>query len=367
MYPNSRIYVAASSQHVGKTTTTLGLMAALKAQGLDTGYCKPVGQKFVEYKGERVDKDALLFASFFDFELAKELHSPVILGPGVVARHLDGTHVPSQPVMWADQELQDRYQTVIYEGTGHPGVGSAVGLSNADVAAMLKSPVVMVVEAGIGKTLDQLALNVALFRAQGVPIVGVVVNKALPEKIEKIRYYVSRGLKQFGIPLLGVVPYVPQLGLPQIQTLQQEIEADCWLHRDQCHRPFHELLSSHSLDQVGRHPSKQWLLVVSDRRASRSLNHFQQIDKVNPSLPSPLAGIVVAGDEPCLTRENLQYLQKHRIPVLISPMDTYEVVLSFGKLEVKISTRTPWKMQQAVSLFRQHVDISPLLEARIWN
>ncbi|MEL6392284.1 MAG: dethiobiotin synthase [Bacteroidota bacterium] len=43
-----RLYIAATSQHVGKTTSTLGLMAAIKERGINVGYCKPVGQQFVD-------------------------------------------------------------------------------------------------------------------------------------------------------------------------------------------------------------------------------------------------------------------------------------------------------------------------------
>lgn len=39
--PQRSIYVAATSQHVGKTTMTLGLIAALRDQGVDVGYSKP--------------------------------------------------------------------------------------------------------------------------------------------------------------------------------------------------------------------------------------------------------------------------------------------------------------------------------------
>ena len=47
---------------------------------------------------------------------------------------------------------------VVYEGTGHPGVGSVVDLSNAEVAKQLESEVILVLEGGIGNTLDRLSL-----------------------------------------------------------------------------------------------------------------------------------------------------------------------------------------------------------------
>ena len=55
---------------------------------------------------------------------------------------------------------------VIYEGTGHPGVGSVADLSNARVAKLLNAGVVIIVEGGIGNTIDLLNLSASLFREQ---------------------------------------------------------------------------------------------------------------------------------------------------------------------------------------------------------
>ncbi len=60
----------------------------------------------------------------------------------------------------------------MYEGTGHPGVGSVVDMSNAQVAQLLGAPVVMIVEGGIGSTIDLLNMNLALFRERRVPRKG---------------------------------------------------------------------------------------------------------------------------------------------------------------------------------------------------
>lgn len=83
------IYVAASSQHVGKTTCTLGIVANLLAKGYNTGYCKPVGQKFISLNGTIADKDAVLFSEVIGFKMKPEIHSPVILGRGVTKEFLD--------------------------------------------------------------------------------------------------------------------------------------------------------------------------------------------------------------------------------------------------------------------------------------
>jgi len=55
-----RLFVAATRQNEGKTTTSLGLIAALLKRGLKVGFIKPVGQRYVKHEGMKVDEDALL-------------------------------------------------------------------------------------------------------------------------------------------------------------------------------------------------------------------------------------------------------------------------------------------------------------------
>jgi len=177
------IYVAATSQHVGKTTSTLGLVSAFQQRGLNIGYCKPVGQKFI--RDMYVDKDTLLFADLIKFDIRPEIHSPVVL-PSQKVRELI-KHPESndfeQRILNAKRELEQLHDLTIYEGTGHPGVGSVVNHSNARVAKLLDAGVVMIVEGGIGSTIDMLHMCTALFREEGVPIIGVIINKVRQDKL----------------------------------------------------------------------------------------------------------------------------------------------------------------------------------------
>jgi cobyric acid synthase len=68
---------------------------------------------------------------------------------------------------------------VLCEGSGHAGVGSVFDLSNAQVAKMLGCKVIIVTRGGIGKPIDEVALNQALFEKEGVEIIGVILNQVL--------------------------------------------------------------------------------------------------------------------------------------------------------------------------------------------
>ena len=191
------LFIAATGQHVGKTTSTLGILSQLIELGYNTGYCKPVGQQFVSVDGHIADKDAVLFSKVIGFEIKPQLHSPVILGKGATSAYLEEPDKFNfrHDIIEAANQLNAESDIIVFEGTGHAGVGSVVHLSNADVAKMLDAGVVIVVEGGIGNTIDRLSLNLSLFQDQAVPVVGVIVNKVIPEKKDRLLISLRKSCK----------------------------------------------------------------------------------------------------------------------------------------------------------------------------
>ncbi len=359
-----RLYVAATNQHVGKTTSTLGLASILKERGLDIGYCKPVGQRFLDLDDIRVDKDTLLFADLLGFQLQPQLHSPVILGKGATTSFLDNPsdfHL-SRDVRHAADCLADQHEFVIFEGTGHPGVGSIVNLSNADVAKMINSPVVMIVEGGIGSTIDRLNMSIALFREQEVPILGIIVNKVMPDRLEKIKYYVGKKLSQMGLPLLGVVPYDETLAHPIISTINEAIDGYVIHNIDLVERKVEDIMAGSLVDANRIKESKNLLLVVGANRVNSAVHKVDLLCKVNNIEVSPIAGIVASGEGE-INKETIEYVQKHRIPLIRTHLDTFGSVIKISKIEVKINLHTPWKIRRAIDLIEENIDLDPILAA----
>ena len=60
-----QLYLAATGMNRGKTTVAIGLLAALMERGLETGFIKPVGQRYAVVDGVPADEDAILMRSVF--------------------------------------------------------------------------------------------------------------------------------------------------------------------------------------------------------------------------------------------------------------------------------------------------------------
>ena len=357
------IYVAATRQHVGKTTSTLGLAASFKKQGINTGYCKPVGQKHVELKGSVVDKDAVLFADLLKLDIEPSIHSPVIIGKGATAKYLENPDAVDLEQMITDarRTLETTHDGVIYEGTGHPGVGSVAGVSNARVAQLLDAEVVMVVEGGVGSTIDMLNMTTALFREHNVPIAGVIVNKVLPSKMDMVKKYVKIWLDKNDLKLLGVVPHDNTLGYPLVWTIAKTINGVIELHNEKGFNKVEKILAGSLVDLDSLTKSSDNLLVVSSRVIDEAILRIKTISETEGFEDTPLSGVVVTGADP-LSPISENYINEFNLPLVRTELDTFGAVIKISNLEVKINRRTPWKISKAIELINDHVDIDYLIQ-----
>lgn len=358
------IYVAATGQHVGKTTTTLGLVSAFMRMGLEVGYCKPVGQKFLDIKNLRVDKDTLLFADLIHFDLDPKLHSPVILGQGATSIYLDNPtkYNLNKRILHAAHELERNNQLVIFEGTGHPGVGTVADVSNADVAKMLNAAVIMIVEGGIGSTIDKLNMSLSLFRENDVQLLGVIINKVWPDKMDKIKHYVGKSLEKMNLPLLGTIPYDRSLAYPLMLSVNDAINGEVVENPDKLDNQVEDILAGSLIDLKELKSSNNLLLVVSSQTLDKAIKKIEFFSKMLSLDDTPLSGIVITGDSD-IAGSCKKYVAKHKIPMIRTRLDTYGSVLKISRIEVKINLQTPWKIKRAIELIEENVDLKQILRS----
>lgn len=226
------IFVAATKQHVGKTSTSLALMSGLQKRFDKVGFMKPVGQVCLpvweeDIKQEiQVDKDVVVMRQHFGLDpLPYRYMSPVLIPKGYTRNYLDGNireDIHEELVRQAYDKISSACDVVLMEGTGHAAVGSIVGASNARVASWVGAEMVLVANGGLGSTFDELDLNKNLCDQHNVPIAGVIINKVIPDKLEQTRHYIGKALDtNWGVPLLGVVPDRPFLGCPALKDLER--------------------------------------------------------------------------------------------------------------------------------------------------
>src|SRR3954454_24613931 len=223
-----RIFIAATRQNDGKTTTSLGLLSALQRIHGRIGYIKPVGQRFVEIEEQKIDEDTVLMDRVYRLNCPLVDMSPIAVEPDFTRKYLQSSN--NEALVKKIQKAFDRVawekDFVLCEGSGHAGVGSVFDLSNAQVAKILNAKVIIVSQGGIGKPIDEVSLNRALFEKEGVEIIGVILNKVLMGKVDFVTEFARRGLKRKGLELLGVIPHHSILSCPTMDQIREELQAE---------------------------------------------------------------------------------------------------------------------------------------------
>src|SRR5271169_2463512 len=223
-----RIFIAATRQNEGKTTTSLGLLSALQQFYPRIGYIKPVGQRFIEIEEQKIDEDTVLMDQVYQLNCPLVDMSPIAVEPDFTRKYLQVSNNEAlvKKIMKAFDRVAWEKDFVLCEGSGHAGVGSVFDLSNAQVAKILGAKVIIISQGGIGKPIDEVYLNQAVFEREGVEIIGVILNKVLPDKVDFIKEFARRGFRRKGLELLGVVPHSSILSSPTMELIQEELDAE---------------------------------------------------------------------------------------------------------------------------------------------
>ena len=357
------LYLAATGQNRGKTTVSLGVMDGFRRRGLSTGFIKPVGQRTIIQDGVPADEDAILMKTVFGLPEPLDRMSPVHIPRGFTQAYIDGTVVEDLParIRAAHARFAAERDILLIEGTGHAGVGAVIGLSNAVVAAMLGTPAVIVSEGGVGRPIDEIVLNKALFERSGVRVAGAIVNKVDLAAKPDLARTLERGLARHGIPLLGVLPYRPILSNPTLAMVLEGVDGET-IHPgpdlDQVIGgvSIGAMEPQHMLQRIG---PRSLIIVPGDRDdLIAGLVHAR---RVRAEAGGDALGLVLTGGY----RPRAAVLDAIRAADLfatIVPEDTYIVASKVHDLLVKTHSADRGKIEEIKALVWEHLFIDRVLD-----
>jgi len=357
-----KIFIAAIDKNSGKSTTSISLLHLASKKYRRVGFIKPFGGQTVNFHGKVVDKDVALMAQVFDLSCDLKLMSPVVLSPDTTRQVVDGVIAPEelqQRILHAYLELEKQCDFMIIEGSGHPGVGSVMGISNARIARMLDAPVLLVTGGGLGDVVDRLAMIEALFEKEQVDLRAILVNKLIPEKSERSLDYLRRALGGHSFQVLRGFDYQPVLANPTLRRISTVLDLPVHGNRREMQRIIYQVLvaaaSTQRFLELLKKPS---LIVVTSSRNELlvTLAHLYQM----PEYRSLIVGLVISGGIP-INEITQQILDKSKIPYLRAENGiTADLYQKINKDVSKIVAEDREKLDLICSLAEQTLDFDAI-------
>jgi len=360
-----KIFIAATMQNDGKTTVSLGLIAALKKRFYSIGFIKPIGQRYLLEQGYKVDKDSVLIEEVFGIkckECSIKDMSPVAIDKGFTERYIENGPEEDYAKIIKDSFsiLAKNADLIVIEGTGHAGVGSVIGLSNAAVARLLDANVILISSGGIGKPIDEVMLNKALFDKEGVNLAGVIVNKVLPEKYDKVARLVKMGLEKNGLNVLGILPYQKILDVPTMREIKDELKIDTLFTGENLDWQAENILigAMQVRDALNFIKNNTLMIIPGDR--DDMIKAVCDLNMGKLKIDCRIAGIVLSGG--IMPKAwTLNFLTQAKIPTLITKEDTYSVASRIYSLVAKLKPQDSAKIKIIFDMVEKYVDIDKVL------
>jgi len=312
-----KIFISAIDKNSGKTTTSIALMHLARKKYERVGYIKPFGGQTVMFRKRVVDKDVALMAQVFG--LVKDLNfmSPVVLAPDTTHKVIDGKISPAElqeRIVHACAELEKKCDFIIIEGSGHPGVGSVMQISNARIAHLLDAPTLLVTGGGLGNVVDRLSMIKLLFEKEQVDVRAILVNMLIPEKRERSLDYLKRALKEESFGVIGGFDYQPILANPTLRRISRLLDLPLHGNKREIQKIIYKVhagaASTQRVMELIQEPS---LVIVSSSRDELlvTLAHLYQM----PHYRALIVGLVISGASP-ISDITQQILVKSKIPYM---------------------------------------------------
>ena len=359
-----RLFIAATRQNEGKTTLALGLILALKKRYKNIGFIKPVGQRYVQEGAIKVDEDSILIERACAMDCFLKDMSPIAVEKNFTREYL--LHPDPKPFIRQIQEsfakVAEGKDMVIIEGTGHAGVGSVFDLSNATVAKILEAPVIIVSSGGIGRPIDEIALNQSLFKEKDVSIIGAIINKILPEKLSMVKEFLARGLSRLSLDFLGVIPLERYLSSPTIEQIVEDCKGEVLNGRAFLKNAAEKIVIGAMTPHSALDYFAAGTLVITPGDREDIILAALGLSMTKVDVKKALAGLVLTGGiRPHRTIMDL--IKKTELPVVLVEEDSYSAASKVHDLVIKLHPGDIAKIEKVKKLIEKHIDINKIISA----
>jgi uncharacterized protein len=378
------VYIAGFRQHAGKTVASIGLISLLRKymSPEKIGYIKPVGQELIQLSdGIKVDKDVKVIEKFCGIpDMNLENLSPVQLGSGFTKSYLKSKDKNSISKGFAI-DIEESFATmsnkeiIIAEGTGHPGVGGIVGLSNAHVVNLINADILYISGGGIGKALDMLEVDLSYFLYMKSNLRGILFNRLIPDKIATVKEYINEKLLQEMYPdfkhplsIYGYLPSIDDLPNPSMAVVKKQLKKAEAIGDPET-EPWHKTCRSIKIISLQEeYLDLEKFLHSSDIVviAAGSKGRIKKIIEYSDKMSSPIGGLVIscAIKDRRIKQENLDRINRSKIPTLLLT-DNTEIVerkLFYTFENTKIQLYDNKKILEIEDMFNEHFQMEKFMD-----
>lgn len=361
---NKAVYIATTEPNSGKSIISLGLMQLLLGKVSKVGYFRPIIDDFEE---GGVDNHINTVLNYFNLDLKFEDAYAFTRSEVIQKKHDNKDDEIISKIIEKFKAVEDRFDFVLVEGTSFSGKGSIGEFDiNVLIAKNLGVPAI-ILESGIGKTLNELVDSLHLaydsFEDKGVQVLSVIGNKVEQQSIQLV---VSELEKYFPSEVIvNAIPLNPILANPSIKEIVEVLNAkilfgEAYINNQAGYFSVGAMQLPNYLNHLLKEDS---LVITPGDRADLILGALQA--NVSENYPS-ISGIVLTGG--LIPEESINKLIEGLsdvVPIIAVDGGTFAVVNAIGAIKSQIYAENKQKISTSIKDFEKYVKVDDLIERLI--
>ena len=240
-------------------------------------------------------------------------------------------------------------------GAGPGGYVAAIRLGQ------LNKKVVLVSLGGIGRSIDEIMLNKAVFDLHGVELVGVIINKIQQDKYDKVSRYISKGLERQGIRVFGNIPFVPLLNSPTIVSIFEKMNGELMSTKTGFSNRVENCLIGDMVPHDALTQLKPNTLFIVPANREGLIMAALVGNLLDSEVDYFVSGIFFTGGKVPHERV-LNLIKRTHIPVMMVQEDSFSVATKITSMLVKLRSNEPEKIKLVQKLVEDYVDVDQICD-----
>jgi BioD-like phosphotransacetylase family protein len=210
----------------GKTMVAIALAAKLREKKLSVGYFKPAGTKSYEYSTSEldVDEDAAIMKELLGMKQNLACICPIVRTKSSYDELLRIGHEKlMKQIKNCYSQISEGLDYMIVEGTKASWHLMHVDLSTPQIAKELNASVICLVNFPDITAIDDILLQINLFKQEGIENVSIALNMVPPMLKKTVSEDIGPFLEEKGINLVGIIYMNRELFSPTVREIQRAL------------------------------------------------------------------------------------------------------------------------------------------------
>ncbi|MGQ4874999.1 MAG: DRTGG domain-containing protein [Promethearchaeia archaeon] len=324
------IFLTSLKERAGKSLLSIGIMEKLQKEGKSYNYFKPIGIPKGAFSNKADPDVGFIQSTVFHTDLPYEVISPASIPDCYYVDLVDAKTKEQtlEKIKQAYDQISKDVEYVIIEGAPSIKKFIRVGLDDISIAQKCGiDEVILILTDSSDKCIDNLFFTKNYYDFRKIKMKGVIFNKIDYDYIPRIEELSENHIKRYGIPIIGIIEKSIELVSARVSEVQAAIGGE--LINEAAKESLNNLVETYIIGAMNPQAALKYLRQV--KRAA-FITGGDRTDLALAALNEDVSVLILTGfiqpDLSVITAAN-----KKKIPIILSPSDTYTTIRNMERLK----------------------------------